>query len=455
MEHYEFITRTDKRSIINQINSLVGRGQASYQNELAIRKNHLQEILENEEKIYEDEFIEKIKSRVDKDIRERKKSLLQMIEDRIKEKEKFVVAMKLHQNMLNCLDIREELRRKDYRETQICQLEQMDDKFRAREREKKDDEFWLKVEKRIEDHIDRGQRQEDDLKKRLQANQCKILRNQLEEINQMRELDLAHKKKEKEEIDLKMKTHEGDEKRKALEARKARSEDVKKSIKTICEQQKLLAEEAEMFENVFHEETMIQVNKEIEEKIKSNLKMKQDTLSYLEYLKKFRNFVADRDRRHTEIVDEMDKRFYCYKSHHKKNLKASKLQEAKLSHETLLKQICEEQARKLKLEAAERENKILDNRFVKIKPHDRLKERFEIKNGLDKQLEELNRLKLEKQKLYEEELNRAEEDQNYCDQLLEKHKNENCDFLAPHPNWKLVTCFYNNKEKTDCKNKKH
>ncbi|XP_055851535.1 meiosis-specific nuclear structural protein 1 [Episyrphus balteatus] len=441
MEHYEFISKTDKKSLFNQIKFLVSCGQESYQNDLATRRRQLRELLENEEKVYENEFIEKIKSRVDENIRQRQKSLMTMKEERKKEQTKFVASKKLHQNMLNCHEIREELRKKDYRQTQLCQLEQIDDKLRAKLREKKDEEFWLKVQKKMQDKIDQSQEKEDKLKRSLQANQCRILGNQLEEIRKAREMDLARTNKEMEEMNLKMKTSQGDEQKQALEARKSKSRDVKNSLNTICEQQKLIRDEAENFENVFHKETMRQVNEEIESTIQKNVKFKEETSSYLEYIKKFKNFAANKEKKRSEMGDELDKRFYCFKNHPKKSLAANKRHIAESSHKTLLKQICEEKTRRFKLVAAERENKMLENRFVKMKIQDRLKERLQVQKDLDDQIAEINRLKNEKQKQFENELNRAEEDQLFCEQLLEKHKLEGCDYLNPHPNWKLMACF--------------
>ncbi|CAD6992673.1 unnamed protein product [Ceratitis capitata] len=80
-------------------------------------------VLEN--KLYQEEFAENVKSRIDEDIRKRKDNLIEIKSERDRRDKEFLQEMNIKRELEDCYEIREALTRRDMLQVKEAQLEQI------------------------------------------------------------------------------------------------------------------------------------------------------------------------------------------------------------------------------------------------------------------------------------------------------------------------------------------
>ncbi|XP_023159084.1 trichohyalin-like [Ceratitis capitata] len=141
----QFMKNSERRSVYKQIKDLVKKAQTVAQKELEQRRQRLQAKLELEDKLYQEEFAENVKSRIDEDIRKRKDNLITIKSERDRRDKEFLQEMNIKRELEDCYEIREALTRRDMLQVKEAQLEQITEKQRALIRQRQNDEYWRKV----------------------------------------------------------------------------------------------------------------------------------------------------------------------------------------------------------------------------------------------------------------------------------------------------------------------
>uniref|UniRef100_A0A0A1WLI8 Uncharacterized protein n=1 Tax=Zeugodacus cucurbitae TaxID=28588 RepID=A0A0A1WLI8_ZEUCU len=440
-----FVQGTDRKSLYTQIKELVKTAQEMAERELNQRRERLRVMLEHEDKIYEEEFANKVKSRIDEDIQHRKDALFNIKEERKRVEKESLERKTIQQQFECCYEIREALRRKETLQTKEVQLEQIVEKERAQRRERQMDDYWCKVRDAGAQRYD--QRQADELKKKCDLK--RLMRCTLEQQMEM------HKQEEEHQRELKR--VEAIELNKVLEEIRLEDFDRKRlgmPQKTLDYREELLnmiaenkakrdAEECERMEE--HRQLMRDVAREEQEYSAAMMQRKRAvynaTMEYLDYARRMRKLEEDAQNMRDARIDDLCHVDICTKSNIQRELQR-KAEIAALCYAELRRQICEEYERRLRDIQEQREPKIIENRFVHPEKTraDIMAERRKMREGLDEQLIENARVHAEEEAKYNADLKLAIDDPAFCTELAQKYLSAGIDYLPPHANWLIYAC---------------
>ncbi|XP_053952929.1 trichohyalin [Anastrepha ludens] len=442
--HY-FIERTDRKSLYAHLKDLVQTAQEVAAKELEQRRQTLRRMLEHEDKVYEEEFAKKVKSRIDEDIQKRKNILLRIKEERNRQEQTFLERKKVQRQFESCYEIREALRHKETLQVKETQLEQIIEKERAYMRERQQDEFWLKVRDATAQQYDQRQANENQVKCVLKRNTRCVLEEQMRdhqrEIERQRELK-REEAKELARVMEEMRLEDFDRKRLG---QPAKTFIYRKELLDMMAENKARrdAEECERAEE--HRELMRQVAKEEQEWSAAVMQRKRAvynaTLEYLDYVRRMRKLEESAEKLRDARIDDLRHVDICTKSNIQWEAKR-KAEIAALCYAELRRQICEEYERRLRDVQEQREQKIIENRFARPEKTraDIMAERWKMRQGLDEQLAENARIQAEAEEKYNNSLKLAINDSEFCRQLAEKYLSAGVDYLPPHANWLVFAC---------------
>lgn len=446
IDHHQFIVTTDRKSLFTQLKGLVATAKEVHSEELEFRRKELQELLEYEDKIYEEEFSNKVKSRIDKDIKERKETLHKIKEANEIAAIEYLESKRIQQYMNNCYEIREALRHKEQRDVKECQLEQIAEKERQLRRQKDLDIYWLKVQRKNMELHDKKLESENCIKSKLVEQTRFVLGVQVEEmeakreeIRQEKEKDIKDLAKILEELRLEKfdREHFGRMSPKILQYRKELQDDIeKKRIERLTEQCELAKEHRTMIEECQRLDA---------EEIAANEARKRAAhkaaLEYINYLKRMRQLEEDQQRMRDERIDDLHTIDMCTKGNIQREVKR-KAEVAAATYVELKRQICEQYERRLREENERRECKIIENRFARPEKTraDILQQRRQMRKELDEQIAALNCLRKREEEQYKKDLERAIDNPEFCAQLAEQYIRDGTDYLEPHANWRIIAC---------------
>lgn len=441
-EHFRFIAATDRKSLHTQIRSLVRKAQETIAEELDERRMRLKGILEKEDQLFEEEFSHKVKNRLDEDIRERQEQLVGIKEQSDKKHKEFVEMKRMQQVMVNCYEIREALRLREKENTRICLEEQMQENLRKKRRDCERDNYWLELERRRWAEYDRQQKCEDFLKERIQKQINQVLEVQLLEHEEKRKLEMEEKRQDTIKVDAlieELRLEEFDRvNSRDISAKLQYGAELREEIKRkYCAR---LAEwEADKAEHyAFMRETQ-QLEKEAKERIwQHRIDSHRATLEYISYCRRMRALELGIEKMMNDRTDELyhiDQCIFIDK------LRKKRL-DAKLHYSQLRQQVCEEIERKMREEAYQHENKMIENTFVHPEtPRQtilcRKKRMFD---DLTAQIREMKRIQAEEERAFEAKLLKAVDDPEICVQLTAQIMADNSDYLPHHPNWRIHAC---------------
>ncbi|XP_039969341.1 trichohyalin-like [Bactrocera tryoni] len=441
----DFFERSDKRSLCTQIRDLVATAQDVAQNELNQRRKRLRRLLEEENKIYEKEFADKVKSRVDEDIRVRKETLLQIKEERKHQEKAFLQQKNIQRQLESCFEVRDALRFKETLLTKEIQLEQMVEKERAQLRERQQDDYWRKVDEINAQRYDQRQAKEDQMKQDMR---CKVRCN-LEQQIEMQKIE-AEKQRATEREQAKALAKIAEEVRLEEYDRQHASISEKMLayradlLATIAENKaRRDAEECERIEE--HRQLMREIKQEQQEHSTAMLQRKRAvynaTMEYLQYVRRMRQLEEDTQNMRNANIDALRHVDICTKSNIKRELQR-KAEIAALCYAELRRQICEEYERRLLDKKEQRAPKIIENHFAHPEKTraELMAEKLKLRKGLDEQLLENARVRAEEEVKYNAELKQAAVNLDFCKELADKYLAAGLDYLPPHANWLIYVC---------------
>lgn len=447
-DHFQFIQRTDRKSLHSQIGLLVAKAQQTANEDLQERSSRVKALLEKEDKVFEQEFASKVRNRFDEEIRVRQEQLHEIKEARDKRHKKFVDIKRMQQVMLNCYEIREALRQKDRTNNKVCLEEQMQENMRMKRRECERERYWQKLEERRWEEYDRLHNYEMRKRQQMQGQICQVLQAQLAEHEEKRQKEREEKRLDTIKVDQlieELRLEEFDSKHQAAnnDKEKYRLELLEDITRRKCA--KLAAWEAEKAE---HEEFIRETQRleaEAKERIwQTKRQLSRATHEYIAYVRRMRNLELGIEKMMNDRIDDLYHVDLCCKSNIAETTRL-KGEEAARCHTQLKKQICEEIERKMRQEAEQRENKMLENRFVHP-PVTRdmiLCKQRQMCLDLNAQIIEMKRIQAEEERAFERKLMKAVDDPQICIQLAAQYIDEDKDYLPPHPNWKIYACPQN------------
>ncbi|XP_075147938.1 uncharacterized protein LOC142221912 [Haematobia irritans] len=443
MDHHAFIISTDRKSLYTQIKALVKQAQGIASKELDQRRIALKKLLDSEDKLYEDEFERKIKSRIDEDVKQRKEILLKIQEENVNNEREFLRTKRIQQYMNSCYEIREALRRQEMQNVKECQLQQMLEKHIEMSKQKEEEQFWLKVQEKNSEVAARRQLEEERLKKALVQQTSATLKVQIEEVEARREKRRHEKLEEKQRIDSlleELRVEEFDRKHQGIPPKVL---EYRKDLRDMMAQKELQKgkEDSEGIE--LRRKTMEELARLEAEQVQASMAKKKAfhkaTLDYIEYVKRMRDLDRQQQQMYHDRIDDLYRMDNCTK----RNIQRERENKARLAEEfyaELRKQICEQYERRLRDRAKQRECKILENRFARddISREEILQQRRKNREELDKQIAEIKRIREEEATTLNQDLKKASNDPEFCSELAEKYIREGVDYLPPHANWKLI-----------------
>uniref|UniRef100_A0A1B0ACN6 Trichohyalin-plectin-homology domain-containing protein n=1 Tax=Glossina pallidipes TaxID=7398 RepID=A0A1B0ACN6_GLOPL len=443
--HHEFIVSSDRKSLFTQIKNLVARAQDIANKELSERRIALQKLIEYEDKIYEEEFASKVKSRIDEDIKERKDALLKIKEESAKHELEFLKSKRIQQYMNSCYEIREALRRQEMQNVQICQLEQIVEKERAIKRERDLEKYWRNVQKTRLDREDCLLREESCLKKALAKDITETLNIQMEEREEKREELHREKLEEKRKLDALLEEIRLEEFDARLQGTPVKTLEYRKELLNMIAENKARKEkekrEAVEYQCKMTEEIQRLEAADILAAHERKRAFYKATIEYIAYVKRMKQLEEQQERMYNDRVDDLSRVDTCTKSNIKRE-RERKARVAEACYAELRKQICEQYERRLRDEAEHRECKMLENRFAheEITREQILEQRRKNRIGLDQQIAELKRIREDEEAKFSKDIKRASNDPEFCAELAEQYIKDGTDYLEPHPNWRILAC---------------
>ncbi|XP_061386547.1 trichohyalin-like, partial [Musca vetustissima] len=444
LDHHAFIVNTDRKSLFAQIKTMVSQAQEVALKELNQRRNALKELLEREDKIYEEEFANKVKSRMDDDRKQRKEILLQIKEENARNEQEFLKTKRIQQYMNSCYEIREAVRHREMLKVKECQQEQILEKERALRRQQQEEGYWLKVQQKNIEEMDRQQRQEESLKKSLTRHVADTLKVQLVELEEKRDKIRQEKLEEKQQLDVlleEIRLEEFDRKHRGISPKilKYRQE----LLDMISEKQ--IHHQKEQMEHIeIHQEILKAISemdaKESRDLMEKKKALHKATIDYIKYVKHMRDIERQQLEMYNNRIDDLYRVDNCTK----RNIQRERERKARLAEKCfaeLRKQIQEQCKRRLREEAEQRECKILENRFVREEKSRQqiIEERQRHRRELDNQIQQLKRIQSEEEAKFNKDLERASNDPEFCSQLAGQYISEGIDYLEPHANWRLLS----------------
>ncbi|XP_017493240.1 PREDICTED: cingulin-like, partial [Rhagoletis zephyria] len=440
-----FIERTDRKSLYIQLKKLVQTAQNVAAKELDQRRQMMRRMLEHEDQIYEEEFANKVKSRIDEDIKKRNNILLMIKEERHRQEKVFLEKKKVQQQFESCYEIRETLRSKETLQVKEAQLEQITEKERALRRERQLDDYWCQVGDVNARRYDQRQADENQAKCDIQRNMRCTLDEQIKEHKRELEQKCALKRQEAEELARVMEELRLEEFERRRLGLSAKTISYRKELLNMMAEIKARREAQECESAEEHRALICQIAKEQQEWSAALLQRKRAvynaTIEYLDYVRRMRKLEEDAQNMRDARIDDLRHVDICTKSNIQEETKR-KAQMAALCYAELRRQICQEYERRLREAQEQREQKIIENRFARPEKTraDILAERRKMRQGLDEQLIENARLHSEEEEKYNASLQIAINDAEYCRQLAEKYLSAGVDYLPPHPNWLIYAC---------------
>ncbi|XP_067626239.1 cilia- and flagella-associated protein 53 [Eurosta solidaginis] len=440
-----FLKRTDRKSLHAQIQALIKTAQDVAAKELYERRANLRKLLENEDRIYEEEFALKVKSRIDQDIKKRKNVLLKLKEAHDLQERLFLEKKMAQQRFESCFEIRDALRRRETMKVKETQLEQITEHERAFVRQKQLDDYWRRVRDTAANRFDQHHAEE----KRVKCNLQHSMRCGLDEQVAM------HKKELEEERDVKRK--EAEHIAKVMEevrlekfdrvrlGNNEKKNNYRKELLDMIAENKTRRKADYCAEVEEHRALMRDIAKEERECSVAVAQRKRAvynaTMEYLDYVRRMRKLEKDQQKLLDARIDDLRHVDVCTKSNLQEELKR-KAEIAALCYAELRRQICLEYERRLRDAQEQREQKIIENRFARPEKSraDIIAERRKLREGLDEQLIENARIRAEEEAKYNAELKLAVDDSEFCRQLAEKYEKGGVDYLPPHPNWYIYAC---------------
>lgn len=444
-DHFHFIQRTDRKSLHTQIGQLVAKAKQVALQELQERSARLKNMLEEEDKRYEEEFSNTVKTRIDQDIKERKEHLHAIKEQVAKQQKQFLEEKHIQQVMLDCYEIREALRHQDLVETKIIQEEQILENQRKKRRECEMDQRWQELNRRRWAQFDCLQEDENFKRQQMQAQVNHVLGVQVAEHEEKRAQEEAVRREEERVINAlleEIRLEEFDKEHTPAPVKQLEYQDelLKEIERKRCARLKEWEEEkAEHL--AFCRETQ-RLEAEAREKIEKNKReLNRATLEYLAYLRRMQSLELGIEKMMDERTADLYQLDICTKVNLTERIRVKK-EAAEKCYEILRKQLCDDYERRLLLEAEVHENKMLENRFVhpEITHEMKLCRQIKYKADLDAQIVEMKRIQAEEEKKFDSQLMAAVDDPLVCKRLAKEILASGIDYLAPHPNWRVMAC---------------
>ncbi|XP_034488492.1 trichohyalin [Drosophila innubila] len=444
-EHFQFIQRTDRKSLFTQIGILVKKAQDTAAEELNDRSKRVKSLLEKEEMVFEKEFASKVRNRLDEDIRERQEQLQEIKEQSDKRHKEFVNKKRVQQAMENCYEIREAIRQKEEKNTKICLEEQMRENLRKQRRECERDNYWLRLEERRWKEYDRLHNYEMKKREQVQEQVCNVLKVQLAEHEEKRQKVLEEKRLDTIKVDklieeLRLEEFDKNHQMASKDKEKYRNELLEEIRRRKC--QELAQWQSDKDEHAaFIRETQ-RLEAEAKERIlQSKEQLRRATHEYIAYVRRMRSLELGIEKMMNDRIDDLCHVDVCCKNNIAEKARI-KGKEAARYYSLLKQQICEQIERQMREEAEMRENKMLENRFVhpEVTREMILCNQQKIRNDLDAQIIEMKRTQAEDESRFEQKLMKAVNDPEICIQLAAQFMQEGTDYLTPHPNWKIYAC---------------
>ncbi|XP_030384319.1 trichohyalin [Scaptodrosophila lebanonensis] len=444
-DHFQFIKSTDRKSLHAQIKALVVKAQEVAAGELRERSQRLKDMLDNEDKDYEEEFANKVRSRIDEDISARKAHLHAIKEEHNKRHKRFLDAKRVQQVMESSYEIREALRLEDLKNTKICQEEQILDNQRKKQKECELENYWRTLNQRRWDEFDRLEKYELCKREQMREQMCHVLKLQMEEGEEKRRKEREEKDEEARELnkildELRLEKFDGEHKPASRERLKYRNELLAEIARRKRERDAewLAAKEDHM---AFIRETQ-RLEAEAKAYIENSKRdLNRATHQYIAYVRRMRALELGIEKMMDDRTADLHHVDICTKSNIAEMARL-KGEEAARCHAILKQQICEEAERRMRWEAEVHENKIIENRFVHppVTKEMILEKYRQNRHDLDAQIAELRRIRAEEEKRFEQRLQKAIDDPAICSQLAIEYIRDGTDYLAPHPNWKIYGC---------------
>nr|XP_014096140.2 cilia- and flagella-associated protein 53-like [Bactrocera oleae] len=437
----QFMNNSERKSVYMQIKDLVKNAQNTAKKELEQRRKRLHLQLEHEDHVYQKEFAIKVKSRIDEDIKKRKDILLKIKEERDRQDQEFLEHMRIQRHLEDCFEIRDALNRKETMQVKETQLEQITEKQRAYVRDHQNDQYWHKVFIAKKQHQDKLLQSEKNLIKCMQRHTSNMLDKQVAEHKRLREEELEQKRLEAERLS------------KVLE--EIRLEKLKlprTSPQTLAYRQDLLdmiaaktaerkAEERERMAE--HRALMREIACEEQQNSDALVQRKRAvykaTMDFIDYARRMHKLEEETAAARTARIDNLKHVDECVKLRAEL---AGKADLAALYYTELRRQRCEEYERRLREAQELRENKIIENRFVRSQKTraEIMAEQRKMREELEHQLAENVRIQAEEEAKYNKHLRLVSENRDFCMELAEQYINEKKDYLPVHPNWVIYTC---------------
>ncbi|XP_052834848.1 trichohyalin [Drosophila gunungcola] len=444
-DHFNFITRTDRRSLHTQIGLLVAKAKQVTAAELQERSRRLKSMLDAEDKRYEEEFSNTVKNRIDQDIKERKEHLHAIKEQVAKQQKQFLEEKHIQQVMLDCYEIREALRQQDLVETKIVQEEQILENQRRKRRECQQEQHWLELNRRRWAQFDCNQAEENRRRHQMQQQVNHVLGVQVAEHEERRKEAAAEKNEEERVLnalleEIRLEEFEKEHQPAPADQLAYQAELLKEIERKRCAR---LAEwEADKVEHMAFCRETARLEAEARARIaQSKAELNRATLEYLAYLRRMQSLELGIGKMMDERTADLYQLDMCTKVSISERVRV-KREAAEKCYEILRKQVCEDYERRIRADAELRENKMMENRFVhpEVTHQMIVCRQIRYKADLDAQIKEMKRIQAEEDKRFESRLMAAVDNPEVCRRLAKEILEKGVDYLAPHPNWRVMAC---------------
>ncbi|KRK02610.1 trichohyalin [Drosophila yakuba] len=444
-DHFNFITRTDRKSLHTQIGMLVNKAKQVAAAELQERSRRLKIMLDEEDKRYEEEFSNTVKTRIDQDIKERKEHLHAIKEQVAKQQKKFLEEKHIQQVMLDCYEIREALRQQDLVETKIVQEEQILENQRKKQRECQQDNYWLELNRRRWAQFDCNQAEENLRRHQMQEQVNHVLAVQVAEHEEKRKATMAERMEDERLLnslleEIRLEAFEKEHQPASVDQLAYQNDLLKEIERKKCA--RLTEWEVDKADHMaFCRETQRLQAEGLAKIAQSKKNLNRATLEYLAYLHRMQSLELGIEKMMDERIADLYQLDMCTKVNITERIRL-KREAAEKCHKILRKQICEDFERRIRSDAELREDKILENRFVHPEvTHEMIVCRqIQHKADLDAQIKEMKRIQVEEEKLFDSRLMAAVDNPVLCKRLAKKILDNGIDYLAPHPNWRIIAC---------------
>ncbi|XP_017057155.1 trichohyalin [Drosophila ficusphila] len=444
-DHFNFITRTDRKSLHTQIGLLVAKAKEVAATELQERSRRLKKMLEEEDKRYEEEFSNTVKTRIDQDIKERKEHLHAIKEQVAKQQKQFLEEKYVQQVMLDCYEVREALRQQDLVETKIVQEEQILENQRRKRRECQQEQYWLELNRRRWAQFDCHQAEENQRRRQMQEQVNHVLAIQVAEHEEKRREAEAERSEDERVInalleEIRLEEFDKEHQPAPVDQLAYQAELLQEIERKRCA--RLTEWEADKAEHAAFCRETERLEAEARARIAQGKKdLNRATLEYLAYLRRMQSLELGIEKMMDERTADLYQLDVCTKVNITERVRI-KREAAEQCYEILRKQVCEDYERRIRSDAELRENKMMENRFVhpEVTHEMTVCRQMRYKADLDAQIKEMRRIQAEEEKRFDSRLMAAVDNPVVCKQLAREILEKGTDYLAPHPNWRIMAC---------------